>query len=85
MRPREVASGKVVARYGYVENPRISPAKAELLIAVQAKQQYVVLICELYSLDGLTLAGAGPGLSRLSGMPRPLGTAHRRLLNVQIS
>ena len=59
MRPREVASRKVVARYGYVENPRISPAKAELLIAVQAKQQYVVLICELYSLDGLTLAGAG--------------------------
>ena len=40
------------------ESPHL-PAKAELLIAVQAKQQYVVLICELYSLDGLTLAGAG--------------------------
>src|SRR5262249_42337362 len=56
MCPREVASRKVVARYGYVENPRVSPAKAERLIAVQAKQQDVVLICELYSLDGYDVA-----------------------------
>src|SRR5262245_59861965 len=52
MRPRKVASRKVVARYGYVENARVSPAEAGHLIAVQAKQQNVIFICHLYILDG---------------------------------
>src|SRR5262245_39681012 len=51
MGPREVASHNVGARYGDVENARVSPAEAGHLIAVQAKQQNVIVICHLHILD----------------------------------
>src|SRR5262245_27848430 len=52
MRLLEVASHKVGARYRYVENAPVSPAEARHLIAIQTKQQSVIVICHLHILDG---------------------------------
>src|SRR5262249_37734619 len=56
MRPREVASRKVVARYGYVENPASPQQKPSASSLSRRSSRTLFSSAKLYSLDGYGVA-----------------------------